>query len=551
MLENILKNAINSLKEEFFLNDFEIPEIKITTINAPKIDAHFCSNIFFLIRKNLKNGFEIRLIEKLRTNELIEKIEFLSGYINFTMSSKFFKNALQNLYENPMNLNVGNGEKTNVEYCSINPTGFLHIGHARNAILGDSIAKILQKLNYDVQKEYYINDAGNQINLLARSVYKKYCEKNNITCEEVENGYKGEEIAELANFVEQNDSIEKIGQKALTYFLENIKHDLELLNIFHDNWVSEKSIVESGYIEKAIEILRNKNFIEENTRESKQVKKGNISTKPLILLKTKNFGDDENRPLTKEDGSWTYFAPDIGYHLNKIERGFTYLICVLGADHDSYAKRIKIATKLLKDDIKHETPMCQMVSFENEGTLVKFSKRAGNSIRVRDFVEKIDKDILRFMILEKSANTQFVFDYEKAIEISMKNPLFYCQYAYARSCSILRNYDKAAEKLSENDIETTFEIKEFKNLILTLLEFETAIKEAGKELSSHIIINYIKKLAEKMHQMWQLGKTNEKFKVISDNKIESNARIYIILAFQKIMKESFEVLGIKPIEKME
>lgn len=543
-IQEIIKKASQNIPE---LNDLSEKNILILPITN-KIAGHYCTNIFFNreISKESKQIF----LKNITQHNQIKEAELIKGYLNLTFTKEYFEERLEILLkENPLP-NIGNGEATNVEFCSVNPTGYLHIGHARNAILGDSIARILEKVNYKVTKEYYVNDGGNQINLMARSIQARYLELNNRPHNFPENGYKGQEMIDVAKKIQKDLSLEEIKEFALNFFIKRIKKDLSKINITHDNWVYESKIIKNQYIEKALQTLSEKNFITSDVREGKRVKKGEASENKLLLLKTTLLGDDQDRPLTKSDGSWTYLAPDIGYHLYKIERGFSFLICTLGADHDSYAKRIKIATKLLKDDIKHETPICQMVSFENEGSLIKFSKRMGNSITIADFLQEINSDILRFMILEKSADTQFVFNYEEAVDLTFKNPVFYCEYAYARACSVLRNIKNDTNEKSKNS--DFFENTDVQNLIITLDSFTQTIADAAQTLTPHKITFYLKKLAEKMHKLWQIGKIDASNRLILDHDIaETNTRKQLVEAFLKIAKHCFDCLGIIPLESMD
>ncbi len=558
-LEQILQQTLKNpslFQDEEFTQSQEFAEIisniKITLPNG-KIDCHYCTNILFMLRRFLKPDFETNIRTILLKSDLIADIIFINGYINFKMRPKFFAQMTHEILDNDIFPNTGidasgNKTKVNVEYCSINPTGFLHIGHARNAILGDSIARILSKANYDVTKEYYVNDAGNQITLLAQSVQARCLEAHNMPFEFPEGGYVGPEIKELAKLTKPENTLEEIKQISVDYFLSEIKKDLNDLKIFHDVWTHEKDIIKSNFIEKAIEILKAKGYIYYGKREEKKAEKGKIENKDLMLLKTTVFQDDEDRPLTKSDGEWTYLAPDIGYHLNKIERGFGYLICVLGADHDSYARRIKIATKLLKEDIQHATPIVQMVSFEHEGQHVKFSKRAGNSIRTRDFIKEIHPDIVRYMMLAKTPGTPFVFDYESACTVSMKNPVFYIQYAHARGNSIFRN-TTVTQKLHEKAF--AFTMPEFQEIIIILSSFKNTLNEAALQLAPHIIAHYSQRLAESMHKLWQIGKTDSTKRIIIDgNEEETQSRLAITKAFLNVLATCLETLGINAPESM-
>jgi arginyl-tRNA synthetase len=548
-IKNIIKKAFEKLGVSLETIEISIPN--------EKIKFHYCTNALF----STQNVNQEALINCLKEDSLVSKAEIINQYINLEMNEKFFEEELLRLKNSPAFLNIGHNEKVNVEYCSVNPTGFLHIGHARNAIIGDAIANILKNTGYDVTKEYYVNDGGAQVELLAKSIYARYLELQGKPLELPEGGYISEDLKEVAKKITAQDSLETISKIGVKYFVENIKKDLAAAGIEHDIWVYESTIIKEKYIEKAIEALKQKNLIYEGSRDDKKAEKGVQSGEKLILLKTTEFGDDADRPLTKGNGSWTYFAPDIGYHFNKIERGFKYLICTLGADHDSYAKRIKIAVKGLKEDIKHETPICQMVTFEKEGKNVKFSKRLGNSTRVSEFIEEVSKDIVRFIMLSKKAGTPFTFDYDKACEISMQNPVFYVQYAYARAHSILRNQNqqqqnnqhqnKQNQTNTTQEITKTFTIQEYQNLMIALINWEEVQKETVEKLAPQILVNYAIKLAEKFHSLWHSGKIDPQKRFIIDDTNESQARIRLINQFIKTLGATLSSLGISLKEKME
>ncbi len=547
----IKQKIIENIQKQDLINLIDEKKINVTIPNK-KIKAHCCINLL-----SFKNLDQEKLKKDLLETEEISDIEIVNGYFNLTLSEKFFQNEAVNL-ENFKFPDLGKQTKINVEYCSVNPTGFLHIGHSRNAILGDAIANLFEKTNFNVVKEYYINDAGNQIDLLAESVFYYYKAENNDKFPE--NGYKGKEIQELALQIKPGKTKEEIKEIALKYFLDNIKKDLNDLNIHHNSWISEREIIKNEYVAKALKLLSENEYITTDVMDKKQTSKGQESGQKLLLLKTKDAGDDQNRPLTKADGSYTYFANDIGYHLYKIESGAEYIICTLGADHDSYAKRIEIATsmlaKSLNKKIKHQIIKCQLVSFESEGKNLKFSKRMGNSIRCSEFVEEVNYNVLRYIILSKTPGTQFVFDYETSVSASLKNPIFYIQYASARSFSLISNYNEIFKNKTETSITTAaaikmFQISEFQTLILTMLEFENIIINCVEKIETHSIALYAYKLSEAFHNLWQAGKTDRNKRIIiEDNFSETEDRIKIIKSFRNILKHTLNILGIDALEKM-
>jgi arginyl-tRNA synthetase len=593
VLIDVIANAFEKLSnQDFFINGFTLEKsaIKLSIPNE-KINAHYCTNILFLINQrihpHMKESFLPQLKTLLLKDDVID-VQFLGGYINFKMSQKFFANITQKICSTNILPNIGNGQKVNVEYCSINPTGFLHIGHARSSFIGDAIARMLQMVNYDITKEFFINDAGNQIKMLGMSVMKEYAHLHNIEYKTPEEAilYQNEDIQEAAKAIpfRENYSIEDITQIAVNYFLQEIKKDLKQLEIHHDSWISERDEIRGRcWIEKAMQLQNIQEHLYEGIVE-KQSKKGTASERPLLLLKTTSFGDAQDRPVKKQNGDWTYLAVDIGYHLQKIDRGATKLICVLGADHDSSAQRIKIAVQLLANvlskKIEHNIILCQMVSFEENGLLVKFSKRAGNTIRTAEFIKAVHPDVLRFIMLSKNPNTQFVFDYEKSVSVSMNNPVFYVHYAYARACSILRKaFDVDGAEQRKRDLEQimdhpegripyacvhtcgivdgeeqrnvkAFETEEFQKLIIVMSSCQNVLEEGVKKLAPHIMTEYCYKLAEAFHQAWQAGKEDETKRFIAKDENETLARLAIVDAFLVVMGHALKAIGVKPMEKL-
>lgn len=521
------------------------------------INAHYASNILFFLKNELPKDYENPLKNLIEESPMVDEVQFLNGYLNLKMTPHFFANLIKQALIGEMITDIGKGEKVNVEYVSINPTGFLHIGHARGAIIGDAVASILKKAGYDVTKEYYLNDAGKQVALLAESIYSRYCDLSKNPYPFPEGGYQGQEIIELAEKIfQENPNLKEfdeifIAEYALNYFIDNIKKDLAEIGIFHDIWISEKDIIKHGLIEEAIEILSQKGLIYEGKRESIKSGKGEAMNKPLLLFKSTAFGDDLDRPLTKSDDSWTYFAPDIGYHLHKIKRGYKGLICFMGADHDSYSARLKMAVKSLDQDVRHDIILCQIVSFEKNGESLKLSKRLGQSIKVSDFVKEISPDILRFIMLSKKANSMFVFDYQKASEISMQNPVFYVQYAHARACSVISAFGKEVFSCVEKALEEVFQISEFQNLAISISMWPKAFQDAAKDLSPHVIVNYIINLSESFHHLWQVGKIDPKKRFITESTNQTEAKIMIICSFKKILAQALCILGISSPERME
>lgn len=536
-IKEILKETIKkSLEEQNINTDKEI------LIEVPKNTefGDYSSNIALLLSKELKqNPLDIaNNIKEHINNENITKVEVVRpGFINFYLNKKYLFDNINKILEEKEKYgksNYGNNKKINLEYVSANPTGTLHIGHGRGAAYGDNLSRILKFIGYDVTREYYVNDAGNQIVNLGLSVKERYKEQCGLDFEIPENGYFGKEIIELAKNIYKNykdtklnEDLEFFKKESVQILLDQIKKDLDKFRINFDVFTSEQSIYDNQIVDKILEKLKqsNKCFIEENA----------------LWLKTTDYTDDKDRVLIKSDGTYTYFLPDIAYHYDKFSRGFDQLIDVFGADHYGYINRLKSAMEIIGEDRnKLDIKILQMVRLIKDGEEFKMSKRTGKSVTLMDLVEEIGINACRYFFASKSLDSQMDLDLDLAVKNSNENPVYYIEYANARICSILRN-NKPDQNIKNYDTITN-EIAY--NILKKLYEFEEIVISAGEKQLPHLIANYIYELTTLFHSYY----ANEK--IVSDDEAYTKQRINLIAAIKIVINNSLNLIGVIPREEM-
>ena len=447
--------------------------------------------------------------------------------------------------------------KYNIEFVSANPTGPMHVGHSRGAIFGDVLANLLIFNGNSVVKEYYINDYGKQIINFTESVFYRLREiKYNEKFIKKVNLYPGAYVKDIAQKIlskfpkiELSDfkkNFSFLSNEALKHSMDLIKDDLNALGISHDNFVSEKVLVQKNLVEKSIQYLKDKKFVEvgylnpPKGEASKDWKK----TKRLIFKSTL-FGDDTDRALQKDDGSWTYFANDIAYHSDKTSRNYNYLINVLGADHTGYIKRITAATKALSDNKTILIcKVCQLVKLFKNGQPYKMSKRAGDFISVRELLNEVDKDSVRFMMLNRSNDVELDFDFDKVMEKTRENPVFYVQYCYARISSLFRTLKVVSKNNFEID-EKNFELNDFElNLFRKILDWPKVVETASNKFEPHRIPFYLYELATLFHSYWSKGNEDSKYKFIVNEKIKNKNTLLIIKLVALTIENGMKILGV-------
>ena len=511
--------------------------------------------------KDLANLIKNFLIKNLDDFEIIEIAG--PGFLNFKFKKDKYKELIMNILKsnNKYGSNFKN-EKYNIEFVSANPTGPMHVGHCRGAIFGDVLSNLLIFNGNNITKEYYINDYGNQIKNFAKSVYLRLREiKFNEKFVNEDDLYPGEYIVDIAKNIlikEPNISLENfdkifshLKEVSLNHSMNLIKDDLKALGIKHDNFVSETSLIEENLVEKSISYLKEKNFVENGFLEPpKGEENKNWKKTKRLIFKSTMFGDDANRALQKDDGTWTYFANDIAYHSNKVSRNYNYLINILGADHTGYIKRISAAVEALSDNkVLLKCKVCQLVKLYKKGKPYKMSKRAGDFISVRDLLNEVNKDSIRFMMLNRSNDVELDFDFDKILEKTKDNPVFYVQYCYARISSIFKTLEINENKKFE--IENDFSLNDYEyKIIRKILDWPKIIETASNKFEPHRIPFYLYELATLFHSYWSKGNEKEKYKFIKDGKINNKSTLIIIKLVSLTIENGMNILGVSLPKKM-
>ena len=544
-IENSLIELIKASLKAKYQQDFDESLIMIE-IPKDKANGDYSTNVAMRLAKELKKApvmIANELKEVLQNSDLLESVEVAGpGFINFIVNKGELSSVITNILKNEDNYGQSDKYKDvtiNVEYVSVNPTGDIHPGHARGASVGDSLTRMMKKLGYQVTREYYVNDAGNQIDNLGRSIYVRYHELFGVSLEMPEDGYHGQDIYDIARAIKDvvNDQYLNVDYETCkTYFKEygtkfelaKLKADLELFRVNFDVWTSEKTLYSRNLVNKSLDILNDNGMIYE--------------AEGAKWLKTSQYGDDKDRVLVKTDGSYTYFCPDIAYHLDKFDRGHEYLIDILGADHHGYIPRLKAAIKSLGHKPENlDVIIIQMVRLIKDGDEFKLSKRSGKAIALRDIIEEAGVDATRYFFVSKAPNTQMDFDIDMATKQSNDNPVYYVQYAHARMCSILRN-DINYELLDAYDL-----IKEEKETLLLkhLNEFPSVIEECVEYREPHRMCNYVYKLAQLFHSFYNECKVIDK-----DNMDLTKQRLALVKACQIVLKNALSLIGVSAPEKM-
>ncbi|WP_037371633.1 arginine--tRNA ligase [Salipiger mucosus] len=463
---------------------------------------------------------------------------------------------------------LGQGEKVNVEYVSANPTGPLHVGHTRGAVFGDALASLLDYAGYDVTREYYINDGGAQVDVLARSVYLRYLEAQGHTVEFADGTYPGDYLIPVGEalknlvgdkYVDQPESVwlEYVREFSTDAMMEIIREDLRLLNVEMDSFFSEKSLYGTGLIESAIESLRDKGLIYRGVLEPPKGKKPeDWEPREQTLFKSTEHGDDVDRPIMKSDGAWTYFAPDIAYHYDKVQRGYDQLIDVFGADHGGYVKRMKAAVSALSDgktplDIK----LIQLVKLFKNGEPFKMSKRAGTFVTLRDVVEEVGPDVTRFVMLTRKNDAPLDFDFDKAVEQSRDNPVFYVQYAHARVCSVMRKAQAAGIDVSDAALaqaDPALRAHEAEQgLAKKIAEWPRLVEIAARGHEPHKVAIWLNELASELHALWNKGHDVPELRFLQEDDVAaSQSKIALARAAAVVISAGLGILGVTPAEEM-
>ena len=545
---NALLNELK-LKIKEIINELGGDDSVDIMFEVPKDEGHgdYSTNIAMRLAKSLRKApilIAKELISKIDCESFhLDKIEVAgAGFINLYIDQKYLSNIIFKINKEQDdfgNLEIGKDENVLLEYVSANPTGYLHIGHGRGAAYGDSLSRILKKAGYKVSREHYVNDAGNQINNLVISIYERYKELFGLDFMLTDDCYHGKEIIEIASMIKDkhgdyylnNDYKEAFRSFGLEFLLNGLKNDLKDFHVEFDNWFSERSLYENGDVKSTLQFLIDNGYTYEN--------------EGAIWLKTTLEGDDKDRVLVKSDGSLTYLTPDIAYHHNKLKRGYTHLIDVLGADHHGYVSRLKAAIGFVggNPDLL-DVDLLQMVRALQNGEELKMSKRSGKAITLRDLIDEVGADALRFMYISKSLDTHMDLDLDLAIKKSTDNPVYYVQYAHARISSLFRVVEESGIKFKEVNEFKLFDVSKASKLINVLLQFPAYIEMAATKRVPHKMCHYATSLARALHTFY-----NDE-KIITENIEELNEKLTLLNAVRIVLKDSLSLLGVGVKEEM-
>jgi len=548
-------------------HELDIKTLNLITCEQPKNlkFGDLSTNVLMILRNKISE--DINKIKNLITVDLeaisiFERVTYVKpGFINFIMKKNIWYEVICNIKKtnNYGFKNIGSNRRVNLEFISANPTGPLHVGHLRGAVFGDVLSRLMTKTGFKVTKEYYINDLGNQIENLFQTVKIHIENKVNNTNKALKDGmYLGNYLKEIAlQLVKENIDLRnktQVKESIIEKILDLIKEDLRKLGIVFDSFISEKAIHEQGILDKVLSFLNKKNLIYEGILEAPKGKK-NVNWKPekQLIFKSSNFGDSLDRAIKKNNGEWTYFASDIAYHYNKVDRGFEEIINIWGADHAGYIKRVEASIKALGNkEIKFDVKLCQIVNLLENNKSVKMSKRAGNFILINDILKKIDKDIVRFFMLIRKNDAHLDFDMKKCLDESKENPIFYIQYVIARVNSLNKFFKekqlelldfnkKLFDRFGENEI----------TLLKTLSLWPRVIESSVIYKEPHRIVYYLIDLSGAFHNYWSKGNLDSQMRVINEEDIDlTTARLTLLNCISKVIKLGLDILAIKPVEKM-
>ncbi len=569
-LDKIKKILLDLSKESLIILPESLDGIN-TEIPPEKFNCDLSTNVGMVLSKiNKRPPLEIAgtIADTLKKKDpLIKDISVVKpGFINIKFKPIFWTNFIQEIIKDAKTFGKNNKEQKKkylVEFVSANPTGPLHVGHCRGAILGDVIANVLTFNNHKVTKEYYVNDYGNQIINFTKSVYFRIREiEFNEPFPNDEDLYPGEYLKDFANnIISSNNEIDfnnfdnisdKLSSLSIDEALKLIKKNLKSLGINHDNFVSEKNLVLNQEVEKVIDYLQKNKFVYKGKIKAPAGEDdNNWVEREQLLFKSTDFGDDKDRALQKSDGAWTYFASDVAYHKNKLDRNYDYLINILGADHAGYIKRISSSVEALsKSKEKLICKVSQLVKLIKDNKPFKMSKRKGDYITVDDLISEVGKDATRFIMLNRSSDAELDFDFNNVVEKSKDNPLYYVQYCYARIASVFRHLGinlMTEVKIKKYDFEySEDEIK----VIKKIAEWPKCIESSSNKLEPHRIPTYLFELASLFHSYWNLGKDNPEKRFINDEKQINDDKLVFLKVISNVVKSGMDIVGVNVPEKM-
>lgn len=549
-VQQAIKDALKAaIQKAGIIEDASSLNIHLETPKS-KENGDYATNVAMQLTKLAKKpprAIAEAILENLETEQTnIENIEIAGpGFMNITLRKDYLADVVKMVLDQGVNYgrtNTGKGEKVQVEFVSANPTGDLHLGHARGASVGDSLCNVLDFAGYDVSREYYINDAGNQINKLANSLEARYREALGLPFNMPEDGYHGKDIIEIAKELSAEygpEILDKSDEERFEFFREHgLKHefgklqkDLHDFRVDFDVWFSETSLYKDGKVETALQKLRDNGHVFEQDG--------------AIWFRSTTFGDDKDRVLVKSDGSYTYLTPDISYHEDKLRRGFDQLINIWGADHHGYIPRMKAAIEALGyDRDRLEVEVIQMVNLMRNGEKVKMSKRTGNAVTLRELVEEVGLDAVRYNFAMRAGDSHLDFDLDLAVKQSNENPVYYAQYAHARISSILRQSEEKGFVPSIEHLDALSTEKDIE-LLKKVGDFPQIVADAARVRAPHRIANYIQELAATFHRFYNAEKVLDE-----ENKDRSEARLALITAVRTTIANALKLIGVSAPEKM-
>jgi len=554
-LDKLLKGALRKCFEAGKLKEIAVPEYVIE-VPSNSAHGHFATNLPMVLASSQRKrprdlaGLIVEYLED--AHKLIEKTEIAGpGFINFTVTARQWHALLADILASGADYGrsaMGAGQKVLVEFVSANPTGPLHLGHGRGAALGDTLCRILEFTGHQVVREFYINDAGMQVRLLGESVYSRWKQLSDPEYPFPENGYHAEYIGDLAreisgqvdlNSLDPEEAITRCAELAKARMLDDIRKDLSDFRVFFDTWSSESDLYASGLIDKTLEALRNKGELYEQ--------------EGALWIRTSAFGDDKDRVIRKSDGQYTYFAPDIAYHIEKWKRGFTRAINIWGADHHGYVQRMKAALKTNEiEDRWLSVLLLQLVKLWRGGEEVRMSKRAGLYVTLKELVEEVGVDPARFVFLTKNHDSPLDFDIDLVKKQDADNPVYYVQYAHARISSVFRK--AASENLSlpaaPDSVLERLALEEEMALIRLMADFPNLLEDITRTLEPHRLTYYLGELAALFHKYFNLGTKEPEKRIVGEDQALSQARLCLIEGLRIVLSNGLRLLGIHAPERM-
>ncbi len=558
----------------------ELP-VHAVTVEPPRDPSHgdMASNAAMVLAKPAKQkprDVAALLVPALEALPGVASVEIAGpGFLNLRLEDTFWRARVADMLRAGPDYGrstLGAGRRVNVEYVSANPTGPMHVGHGRGAVFGDALARLLAFAGYDVTREYYVNDAGAQVDVLARSLHLRYREALGETIDAIPEGlYPGDYLVPVGQALARRDGdrwrdvpeqewLPVLRDYAIDAMMALIRDDLAALGVEHAVFTSERALVAAGAVQAAVDDLQARDLVYTGVLEPPKGKKPeDWEPRPQLLFRASDFGDDTDRPLAKADGTWTYFATDMAYHADKVKRGFHDLIDVWGADHGGYVKRVQAAVKALAGDpVSLDVKLCQMVNLLSDGQPVKMSKRAGTFVTLREVVDEVTAGVVRFMMLTRRNDAHLDFDLVKVREQSRDNPVFYVQYAHARACSVLRhaaemfpNLSLDAADLAKVDLSPLTDAAEIA-LMTQLAGWPRTVEGAAEAHEPHRVAFYLNDVAAAFHGLWNKGRDDATLRFLHPDDIAlSHARLALVKAVAVVVASGLAVMGVTALEEME